>query len=193
VGVSLSEQRGVNLSERYRVDDIETLNVAMGPRGALEAVLEAKEQGLVKHIGITGHRPFVHVEALKRFHFDTVLFPLNRVLAAHVNDSNDFTSLLEMAQEMEVGTIAIKAVCKQPWESPMHMYRTWYEPFDEQAEIDKSLWYALTHGITSVAMPGDLRLWPMVLDAAERFRPLDTRRQEEVVAAVAQYRPLFPR
>ena len=182
-----------DLYQLHAVDDIETLNVAMGPRGALEAVLEAKEQGLVKHIGITGHRPFVHIEALKRFNFDTVLFPLNRVLAAHINDFNDFTSLLEITQEMEVGTIAIKVVCKQPWESPMHMYRTWYEPFDEQTEIDKSLRYALTQGITTVAMPGDLRLWSMVLDAAERFRPLDARGQEEVVAAVKRYKPLFPR
>lgn len=180
-----------DLYQLHALDDLETLNVVMGPGGALEAIQDAKEKGLVRHIGITGHRPFVHVEALKRFNFDTVVFPLNRVLAAHTDDFNEFTALLEIAKKMEVGTIAIKAICKRPWGRPMHMYRTWYEPFDEQEDIDKSLWYTLSQGVTTIAMPADLRLWPMVLDAAERFRPLDTRDQEEVLAEVEQYNPLF--
>ncbi len=75
----------------------------------------------------------------------------------------------------------------------MRMYRTWYEPFDEQTEIDKSLWHALSQEITTAAMPGDLRLWPMVIDAAERFRALGIGEQEEAVSQVRRYRPLFPR
>ena len=166
--------------------------MVLGPVGALEAVLEAKEQGLVRYIGITGHRPYVHVEALNRFDFDTVLFPLNRVLAAHSNDFNDFAPLLEVARQKDVGTIAIKAVTKRPWVAAMHAYQTWYEPFDEQAEIDKSIWYALSQGVTTLAMPSDLRLWPMIIDAAERFKALDAREQQEVVSQVRRYRPLFP-
>jgi aryl-alcohol dehydrogenase-like predicted oxidoreductase len=75
-----------DLFQFHGVNDLETLNAILGPGGALEAVLEAREQGLVHYIGITGHRPFVQVEALNRFPFDTVLFPLNRVLAARRND-----------------------------------------------------------------------------------------------------------
>jgi len=181
-----------DLYQFHGVDDLETLNVVLGPVGALEAVLEAKEQGLVRHIGITGHRPYVHVEALNRFDFDTVLFPLNRVLAAHSNDFNDFAPLLEVARQKDVGTIAIKAVTKRPWVAAMHAYQTWYEPFDEQAEIDKSIWYALSQGVTTLAMPSDLRLWPMIIDAAERFKALDAKEQQEVVSQVRRYRPLFP-
>lgn len=181
-----------DLYQLHGVNDLETLNVVLSPRGALEAVLEAKEQGLVRHIGITGHRPFVQIEALNRFDFDTLLFPVNRVLAAHRNDFNDFTLLLEIAQQKDVGTIGIKAVAKRPWESEMRMYQTWYEPFDEQTEIDKSLWYALNQGITTAAMPADLHLWPLVIDAAERFRGMDAGEQEEVVSQVRQYRPIFP-
>lgn len=181
-----------DLYQLHGVNDLETLNAVLSPRGALEAVLEAKEQGLVRHIGITGHRPFVQIEALNRFDFDTLLFPVNRVLAAHRNDFNDFTLLLEIAQQKDVGTIGIKAVAKRPWESEMRMYQTWYEPFDEQTEIDKSLWYALNQGITTAAMPADLRLWPLVIDAAERFRGMDAGEQEEVVSQVRQYRPIFP-
>jgi len=181
-----------DLYQLHGVNDLETLNAVLSPRGALEAVLEAKEQGLVRHIGITGHRPFVQIEALNRFDFDTLLFPVNRVLAAHRNDFNDFTLLLEIAQQKDVGTIGIKAVAKRPWESGMRMYQTWYEPFDEQTEIDKSLWYALSRGITTAAMPADLHLWPLVIDAAERFRAMDAGEQEEVVSQVRQYRPIFP-
>lgn len=183
----------LDLYQFHGVDDLETLYVVLGPEGALEAVLEARQQGLIRYVGITGHRPFVHVEALNRFDFDTILFPLNRVLAAHSNDFNDFSTLLKVARKKDVGTIAIKAVAKRPWEGPMHMYLTWYEPFDEQAEIDKSLWYTLSQDITTAAMPGDLHLWPMVIDAAERFRAMDAREQVGVVSEVRRYRPLFPR
>ena len=181
-----------DLFQFHGVSDLEALNVILGPMGALEAVQEAKEQGLVRHIGITGHRPFVHIEALNRFDFDTVLFPCNRVLAAHRNDYTDFSTLLEICRQKDVGTIAIKAIAKRPWETMMHMHRTWYEPFDEQTEIDKSLWYALSQDITTAAMPGELNLWPLVINAAERFKTMDTAKQKEVVSEVTQYKPLFP-
>jgi aryl-alcohol dehydrogenase-like predicted oxidoreductase len=182
-----------DLYQFHGVDDLETLGVVLGPEGALEAVLEAKQQGLVRYIGITGHRPFVFVEALNRFDFDTVLFPLNRVLAAHRNDFNDFTTLLKVAQKKDVGMLAIKSITKRPWEGPTHLYQTWYEPFDEQVEIDRSLWYTLSQGVTTAPMSSDLRLWPMIIDAAERFKPMDAREQADVVAQVRRYRPLFPR
>jgi len=181
-----------DLYQFHGVSDLEALNVILGPMGALEAVLEAKEQGLVRHIGITGHRPFVQVEALNRFDFDTVLFPCNRVLAAHRNDYTDFSLLLETCRQKDVGTIGIKAVAKRPWETTMHMHRTWYEPFDEQTDIDKSLWFALSQGITTAAMPSELNLWPLVIDAAERYRALDAGEQKEVVSEVMQYKPIFP-
>lgn len=181
-----------DLYQFHGVNDLEALNVVLGPGGALEAVLEAREQGLVRYIGITGHRPFVQVEALNRFDFDTVLFPLNRVLAAHRNDYTDFTVLLSLVEQKDVGTIAIKAVAKRPWQAAMHMYRTWYEPFNEQAEIDKSLWYTLSQGITTAAMPADLSLWPLVIDSAERFRALNAQEQEQAVSEARRYRPIFP-
>ena len=129
---------------------------------------------------------------MNRFDFDTVLFPLNRVLAAHRNDYNDYSLLLEIAREKDVGTIGIKAVTKRPWEGGMRMYRTWYEPFDDPAEIDTSLRYALSQGITTTAMPGDLRLWPMIIDAAERYRVMSETEQQQAVSDVMEYKPLFP-
>ena len=183
---------GFDLFQFHGVNDLETLDVVLGPGGALEAVLEAREQKLVQHIGITGHRPAVQVEALNRFPFDTVLFPLNRVLAARRNDYSDFSVLLDQAKQKDVGMIAIKAVTKRPWQSPSHIYRTWYEPFDDQVDIDKSIWYTLSQGITTAPMPADPALWPMVIDAAERFRPMDSEEQAAVISEAGRYQSIFP-
>jgi len=181
-----------DLFQFHGVNDLETLYAILGPGGALEAVLEAREQGLVKYIGITGHRPFVQVEALNRFPFDTVLFPLNRVLAARRNDYSDFSILLDQTRQKDVGMIAIKAITKRPWQGPTHIYRTWYEPFDEQTEIDKSLWYVLSQGITTAPMASDVSLWPMLLDSAERFQPMNAEEQAAVVAEARRYQYIFP-
>lgn len=181
-----------DLFQFHGVNDLETLNAVLSPGGALEAVLEAKEQGLVKYIGITGHRPFVQVEALNRFPFDTVLFPLNRVLAARRNDYSDFSILLDQAKQKDVGMLAIKAITKRPWQSPNHNYRTWYEPFDSQAEIDKSLWYVLSQGVTTAPMASDASLWPMLLDAAERFQPMNAEEQAVAVTEARRYQSIFP-
>ena len=113
-----------DLYQFHGVDDMETLSMILSPGGALEAVLEARQQGLIRYIGITGHRPFVHVAALNRFDFDTVLFPLNRVLMAHRDDYNGFTPLLEICRQQDVGTIVIKAISKRPWVGNMHWYQT---------------------------------------------------------------------
>jgi aryl-alcohol dehydrogenase-like predicted oxidoreductase len=182
-----------DLFQFHGVDSIEVLETILGPGGALEAVLEAREQGLLRYIGITGHTPTLQNEALQLFDFDTVMFPLNRVHAAHPNDWNDFRPLLKTARQKDVGVMCIKSVAKRTWENTdreSRPYNTWYEPFDDAEEIRKSLWYTLSQDITLAVMPGELKLWPMLIDAAQRFRPLDENEQREVIAEVAQYEPL---
>ena len=179
-----------DLFQLHGVDDTGTVNTILGPGGALEAVLEAKQQGLITYVGITGHRPPVYVEALKRFDFDTVLFPLSRVHAAHFDEGNDFRPLLEAAKRKDVGVLAIKAVSKRMWPAGDRTYSTWYEPFDTQEDIDRSLWYTLSQGVTTCPMPSDLKLWPLVIDAAERFRPMTAEQQAAAVDAVRGYQPI---
>ena len=121
-----------------------------------------------------------------------MLFPLNRVLAAHPNDYTEFRFLVDTTQKKDIGSIAIKALAKQPWNPGVRMYRTWYEPFTEQADIDKSIWYVLSQGVTTAALPADLRLWPKVIDAAERFKPMGEKEQDAAVSEVSVYKPIFP-
>lgn len=183
-----------DLFQFHMVDNKKELDTIVGPGGALEAILEARAQGLVRLIGITGHHPPLHNEALNLFDFDTVMFPLNRVHAAHFNDWNDWRQLLETTRKKDIGVFAIKSVAKRLWEDQdegHHKYNTWYEPFDEAKEIEKSLWYTLSQDITSAVMPGELKLWPVVIDAAKRFEPLTQKKQKQVIAEVTQYQPLF--
>jgi aryl-alcohol dehydrogenase-like predicted oxidoreductase len=182
-----------DLFQLHGVDTIEVLDIVLGPGGALEAIIEAREQGLVRFIGITGHNPPVQNEALHRFDFDTVMFPLNRVHAASVTDWNNFQPLLKTARQKDVGVLAIKSVAKQAWEDhtpASHHYQTWYEPFTEAADIEKSLWYTLSQDITSAVLPGELKLWPTIIDAAKRFKSLNAKEQQEVISQAAQYQPL---
>lgn len=182
-----------DLFQFHGVDSLKVVKTILGPGGALEAVLEAKEQGLVKNIGITGHTPPVYNEALDLYDFATVMFPLNRVHGAHPNATNDFKPILKTAREKNVGVMAIKSVAKRTWQAERggpNGYHTWYEPFDDVENIEKSLRYTLSQDITAAVLPGELKLWEMIIDAAKRFSPLDAAGQKEVMAEVDQYEPL---
>ena len=196
------ERLGVDYIDLYQfhgLDDLNELEVAFGPEGALQAMLEAKEEGIIRYIGITSHKPPTIIEALKRFDLDTVLFPLNYVLKRHRCPENDYEPVLKIAKERDIGTIVMKAFARGPWQGELaekrekRPYSTWYEPFDSQTEIDKCLWFALSQGVTTVASACDIRLVPKIIDAAERYRELTGDEQKELVGSAGDLKPLFPR
>jgi aryl-alcohol dehydrogenase-like predicted oxidoreductase len=181
----------VDLYQLHGVTELEDLEAALGPGGAMEAILEGREEGLLRFIGITGHCAATQVEALKRFDFDTIMFPLNFVLRAHRDERNDWEELLKMAKDRDVGVMTIKAIAKGPWPTEARPYNTWYEPFDDQGTIDRALWFVLSQDVTAAVAPAEVRLIPKVVDAAERFRPLSEEEQDRLVATGTQFRPLF--
>jgi aryl-alcohol dehydrogenase-like predicted oxidoreductase len=190
------ERLGVDHFDLYQLHGLDgqsELEVALGDDGAMTAILAAKEEGVVSHIGITSHNPLTAAEAIRRFDFDTVLFPLNYVLLRHSVPENDYRPLLKLAKERDMGTIAMKAFAKQPWPTEERRYQTWYEPWDTQPEIDRALWFALSQGVTTAASAGDPKLFPLMVDAAERFRELSREGQDELVASASDLKPLFPR
>ena len=178
----------VDLYQLHAVDEPDDLEIALGPGGALEAILQARQEGLLRFVGITGHSPAVQAEALRRFEFDTVMFPLNFVLRAHRSELNDWEALLRLAREKDVGVMAVTAIAKGSWSTETRPYRTWYEPFDDQEAIDRALWFTLSQDVTAALTAGDVRLIPKVVDAAERFRPLSSEEQAQLVATGSQLR-----
>jgi len=182
-----------DLYQLHALDKAEDLETALGPEGVIQTILEAKKQGLVKNIGITSHNPVNIATTLKRFDFDTVLLPVNCVLAANRQPENDYTPVLKLARERNMGVIAMKAIAKGPWPDEKKPYNTWYRPFETQKEIDEALWFTLSQDVTTASTSSDIRLATMMIDAAERFQPMNEEQQKDLVSRFALQKPLFPR
>jgi aryl-alcohol dehydrogenase-like predicted oxidoreductase len=175
--------------ERLRVDHVDLLQLhslghpdeweqALGPGGALEAVVEARRQGLVRFIGVTGHGwtiAAMHRRSLARFDFDSVLLPYNFLMAQSERYRRDFEDVLGLCRERTVAVQVIKSIARGPWATTDRTRTTWYQPLEAQADIDRAVHWAL--GVPGVFLNtvGDLGLLPRVLDAASRFarRPPD--------------------
>jgi aryl-alcohol dehydrogenase-like predicted oxidoreductase len=180
----------IDLYQLHSVGKLDDLNAATGPGGALETLVEARAQGLVRWLGVTGHThdaPASHREALRRFDFDTVMFPLNPVLWAIPEFRRDAEALLDECRARDIGVHIIKSAARAPWpEQGERRYTTWYEPWDEQARIDAAVAFVLAQpGVTTICSAGDVTILPMVLAAAERARGMDAVAQAEAVAQAA--------
>jgi aryl-alcohol dehydrogenase-like predicted oxidoreductase len=168
----------VDLLQLHAVGDLEELDKATAPEGALKAAVRAQEEGLVTHIGITGHShsaPGTHLEALRRHPFATVLTPLNPAVWARPDYRADYEALVAEAQAQDVGLMVIKTVARRNWpEGADHGYATWYEPQSEPAKIRAAVSWALAHDeITGLATPGDVRLLRHVVAAEQDRMPAD--------------------
>jgi len=184
-----------DLYQVHALSKLEELEVVLGPGGAIEAFLEAKEKGLTRYLGITGHgltAPSVHAVAIERFPFDTVLNALNFVLWANPDYRRDYENLIALARKKDVGLMVIKAWAKAPWGERQHTYTTWYEPFDDQANMDRCLRFVLSQeGITAAASSGDVHLLPMILDAAERYIPMSETEQAALLSTAHKFQSIF--
>ena len=186
----------VDLLQLHEVGDLDQLDLATAADGALEAAIEAREQGLVGAIGITGHghaAPATHLEALRRFPFDTVLTPWNFALSCEEAFSAAFDALVEEIGRQDAGLMTIKTVSRRNWPAGADQrYATWYEPFDHQEHIDAALAFVLAHpAITSIAMVGDVGLMPMMLATERRRGGLSAEQVERTLVEVEGYSSPF--
>jgi len=186
----------VDLLQLHEVGDLDQLDLATAADGALEAAIEAREQGLVGAIGITGHghaAPATHLEALRRFPFDTVLTPWNFALSCDEAFSAAFDALVEEIGRQDAGLMTIKTVSRRNWPAGADQrYATWYEPFDHQEHIDAAVAFVLAHpAITSIAMVGDVGLMPMMLAAERRRGGLSAEQVERTLVEVEGYSSPF--
>ena len=152
----------------------------MGPGGALEAFIEAREKGLVRFLGVTGHGnkvPAVHKRSLERFDFDSVLLPYNFLRMQNSRYVSDFNELIGLCRKRNVAVQTIKSVVRRPWGKRANTHNTYfYEPLETQDAIDKSVHWSLGFTDSFLITAGDMQILPMMLDAATRFekRPTDT-------------------
>ena len=183
-----------DLYQCHAITTMEELDSVTMKGGALEAFVEARQRGLIKYIGITGHgldAPKIYLEALKRFDFDSVLFPLNFVQMGYPEFRKDADALIAECKAKDVGTMVIKTVTKGPWGQKKKTATTWYEPFDKADEIQRAVNFALSYDVTGLCTVGDTRILPLVLDACEKFRQLDKPEMDAMIQSAQQYEPLF--
>ena len=188
----------VDLLQLHSVGDIADLDRATGPGGSLEAAIEAKEEGLVGAIGITGHgneAPATHLEALRRYPFETVLTPWNFILSTDEGYRADYAALVEEIQRQDTGLMIIKTISRRNWPegdpTGDQRYTTWYEPFDRQEYIDAAVSWVLSHEeVTGLAMVGDVTLVPMMLEAL-RISRMSREEAEQVLSSAPDYSSPF--
>lgn len=175
-----------DLYQAHAVTTDEELAALLAPGGAGEALVRAREEGVVKAIGITGHfqeAPRLFRTALEHLDLDTVMLPVNPAMLALPDYRAHFDALMAVVAERDLGVMAIKAVARGPWRTPEHTATTWYEPHRDPASVREGVRFALSFPLTGFAMPGDVSLHPAALAAAEAFEPLSQAEIEERIAA----------
>ncbi len=182
-----------DLYQLHAVTDLAELDARSG---AVEAILAARDEGLCRWVGITGHNlgaPAAHLEALRRYDLDTVMFPVNPRLWADRDYRDDAEALLEYTAAHDIGVMAIKAAAARPWDGRTRTASTWYEPYTADADLARGIGFALsTPGVHAICTPGDTDLLMRAVAAAGAVRPFTSEERERAVAEWADEPGIFP-
>jgi aryl-alcohol dehydrogenase-like predicted oxidoreductase len=184
----------VDLWQLHNLADPIEWDTALSPGGAIEAAVEAREQGLVRFIGVTGHGSQIaanHRRSLERFDFDSVLLPYNRITMRLPYYAENFNALLGTCKQRRVAVQTIKSIARAPWLGRPRTRATWYEPLERQEDIDAAVWWVLGEPSIFLISVGDVELLPRVLDAAARFERRPSEEEMDALRARAQPQPLF--
>lgn len=188
---------GIDHFDLYQLHGVTSVEELDRRAGAVETLLAAREEGLVRHLGVTGHdlgAPAAHLEAVRRYDLDTVMFPVYPRVWADPVYRAEAERLLGHCIEHDLGAMAIKAVAHRPWgEVIPPPGNPWYQPHIDPALIARGVRFALsTPGITGLCTPGSPTLLPMVLAAAEEFVPMSEAERDAAVRAAAADELIFP-
>ena len=178
----------MDLIQIHSLGHVEDWDIAMGPGGVLEALVEARDEGLARFIGVTGHGwsiPAMHKRSLARFDFDSVLLPYNYVMHLSERYRRDFDEVVKTCERRNVAVQTIKAIARGPWATTEKARNTWYQPLEDQADIDRTVHWVLGRSGVFLNTAGDIRLLPKVLDAASRT---GARPSDDEMAALAEHR-----
>lgn len=184
----------VDLWQMHILVDSQEWETAMGPDGALQAFIRARDEGLVRYLGVTGHGvevAAVHLRSLERFDFDTILLPYSYTMMQNASYTADFDRLIEICRERNVAVQTIKSLVRAPWGDRPPTRATWYEPLEDQADIDLAVHWVLKQPDFFLNTVGDIHVLPKVLDATSRF--VEGPSDEEMAANVEarHLQPLF--
>ena len=184
----------VDLIQLHNLTHPDDWDVAMGGDGALKAAIEEKETGLTRFIGVTGHglmAAAMHARSLERYPFDSVLLPWNYILFKENRYSQEFKALLEVCRDRNVAFQTIKSITKGSWADKKRIRNTWYEPLEDQADIDRAVSWILGEGYMFLNTTSDAELLSRVLDSASRFTGQPSDEEMERMVAKSSMSRLF--
>jgi aryl-alcohol dehydrogenase-like predicted oxidoreductase len=184
----------VDLIQLHSLADPIEWDTALSPKGALEACIEARDQGLVRFIGVTGHGSQIaatHLRSLERFDFDSVLLPYSYIMMQDPHYAAAFERIAAVCAERNVAVVTIKSIARRPWWGRERTRSTWYQPFEDQSDIDAAVHWALARPGIFLASVGDIHLLPKVLDAASRFVSAPTEKTMHEQRTQLEMLPLF--
>jgi aryl-alcohol dehydrogenase-like predicted oxidoreductase len=190
------DRLGCDHLDLYQIHGVTSLEVLEERAAAAEVVLAARDEGLTRFVGITGHdlgTPRAQLEAVRRYDLDTVMFPVYPRAWADPVYRADAEELLDECAARDVGVMAIKAVARRPWGARTRTATTWYEPHTDAAAIGRGVAFALsTPGVHAFCTPGDLGLLPLALDAAEAAGAPDDAARQAAMAQASEDEIIFP-
>lgn len=181
-----------DLYQLHGLSNMQELEQCFAPGGAMEVFLKAREQGKVRYIGFSAHSEEVALEAIKRFPFDSALFPFNFVA---LFKGNFGWELLKEAPKRGVTLLALKALAKTHWqEGAKRLDKCWYEPITDPKMAELALRFTLSlPNITAAIPPGDENIFRMAIPLAERFRKITQREEQQLRAEAEKLTPIFSR
>lgn len=184
----------VDLYQFHALTKMHELDQILGPGGAMETFEAARKEGKVRYIGFSVHSVETAVAAMERYPFDTVLFPLNWVLASQANFG---PQVIQKAQEKGVGMLAIKSMAKTVWPASEKKHhpnaKCWYEPAGFPEEASLGLRWTLGHPITAAIPPGEEAYFRLAMDVVQNYKPLDAAEQQTLMAKASGVEPIFHR
>jgi aryl-alcohol dehydrogenase-like predicted oxidoreductase len=187
---------GCDHFDLYQCHGVTSIDVLDERVHAIETMLRARDEGLTRFVGITGHdlgAPAAHLEALRRWDLDTVMFPVYPRVWADPQYRADAEALLSECAARDVGVMAIKAVARRPWGAKQPTAGTWYEPFADASSVQRGVRFALsTTGVTAFCTPGDTKILELALQAADDYVPMTAAEHQGVLANVLDDEVIFP-
>lgn len=184
-----------DLYQFHAVCNQQDLDDVLAPGGSAEAVDAARNEGIVSHIGITGHgleAPAIHAKATEHLDLSTVMTACNPFLYTIPQFRTDWDALMQVTQERDLGVQVLKAGAKASWGDRERTFNTWYEPLTEQVAVDRSVaWVLKSQPVTTLCSSGDVAILKLMVEAAERYREMPEMSPEDIVAAAPGYGNIF--
>lgn len=191
--LKLLETDHLDLYQHHAVTTIEDVNRIMGPGGAQEAFEAGRKAGKIRYLGFSAHSEEAALALLDHFDFDTVLFPINFVLASQENFG---PRVIARVHEKGAGMLAIKAMARSKWPAGMNAGqkpnpKEWYEPCSVPEQAALALRWTLSQSITAALPPGDERYFPLAMYVAQNFQPITSEEEKYLIAGAAGATPIF--